>query len=93
MELYTKSSRNESPNLNFSPPCCHRCGGPAPRRGRMSAAVEDDSGRARRLYLCARCVASLILWRAPYQTPLKREQQRERFQSRRTYRGDRRVAA
>jgi hypothetical protein len=51
----------------------------------MSASVEDDSGKARRLYLCARCIASLGSWHAlaRHAEAAELESQRRRFTERR----------
>lgn len=55
---------------------CHRCGRPAPRKGRLSASVEVR-GRVRRQFICAQCVGELqggagVLVRPPaYQTALE----------------------
>jgi hypothetical protein len=51
----------------------------------MSASVEDDSGKARRLYLCARCIASLGSWHAlaRHAEAAELESQRRRFAERR----------
>ncbi len=66
MKAYQKSTLNESPKSPTHPPVCHRCGALAPKRGRMSASVADASGKARRLYLCRFCIASLSSWHALY---------------------------
>jgi hypothetical protein len=66
MEHYQKSTSNGSPKSPTHPPICHRCGALAPKRGRMSASVADGSGKARRLYLCRLCIASLSSWHALY---------------------------
>jgi hypothetical protein len=74
------------------PPICHRCGDPAPKRGRMSASVEAENGKARRLYLCARCITSLGSWHALARNAeaADLESQRRRFTERRP--ADRRAA-
>jgi hypothetical protein len=62
----------------------------------MSASVEDDSGKARRLYLCRSCIASLSSWDALYRHAenSEREETRRRFTERRDIRrADRREAA
>ncbi len=89
------SRQVSKPPQTARPPVCHRCGEPAPKRGRMSAAVEDDSGKVRKLYLCAPCcseigsVAALI--RSAEES--ERELERQRFQTRRDTRpADRRAA-
>jgi hypothetical protein len=66
-------------------PTCHRCGGLAPKRGRMSASVEGENGKVRRLYLCARCIASISSWHALARNAeaAELESQRQRFQTRR----------
>ena len=93
MERYQQSSRNESPNLKSSPPACHRCGDLAPRRGRMSASVEDDNGKVRRLFLCRHCISALGSWHAlaRHAEAADLESQRRRFTERRP--ADRREAA
>ena len=82
-----------SQNLIPHPPVCHRCGALAPKRGRMSASVEDGNGIARRLYLCRLCIASLSSWHALYRhaEASAREETRRRFTERRP--ADRREAA
>ncbi len=85
-----------SQNLIPHPPVCHRCGGLAPRRGRMSASVEDDNGKVQKLYLCRACIASLSSWHALqcHAEASEREETRKRFTERRdTRRADRREAA
>ncbi len=81
-----------SQNLIPHPPVCHRCGGLAPRRGRMSASVEDDNGIVRKLYLCRLCISALGSWHAlaRHAEAAELESQRQRFQTRRT--ADRRAA-
>jgi hypothetical protein len=48
----------------------------------MSASVEDDNGKARRLYLCRSCIASLSSWHALYchAEAAELESQRQLFQ-------------
>ncbi len=74
-----------SQNLISHPPICHRCGDLAPRRGRMSASVEDDSGKVQKLYLCRACIASLSSWHALqcHAEAADLESQRRRFTERR----------
>ncbi len=73
-------------------PTCHRCGDLAPKRGRMSASVEDDSGKVRKLYLCRACIVSLSSWHALqcHAEASEREETRRRFTERRP--ADRRAA-
>ncbi len=62
----------------------------------MSASVEDDNGKARRLYLCRSCIASLSSWHTLYchAEAAELESQRRRFAERRDSRpADRREAA
>ncbi len=75
------------------PPICHRCGEPAPKRGRMSASVADDSGKVRKLYLCAPCCSTLSSVGAliAHAEAAEREAQRRHFAERRP--ADRREAA
>jgi ribosomal protein L40E len=91
-----ETRRNSKPPQHAKPPVCHRCGALAPKRGRMSASVEDDSGKVRKLYLCARCIASISSWHAlaRHAEESERELERGRFQTRRHDRtSDRREAA
>ncbi len=84
-----------SQNLIPHPPVCHRCSEPALKRGRMSASVEDDSGKVRKLYLCRACIVSLSSWHALYRhaEASEREETRRRFQTHRDTRpSDRRAA-
>ncbi len=73
------------PPQHAKPPVCHRCGEPAPKRGRMSASIEDDSGKVRKLYLCRLCIAALSSWHALYRhaEASEREETRRRFTERR----------
>jgi hypothetical protein len=62
----------------------------------MSASVEDENGKVRKLYLCRSCIASLSSWHALYchAEAAELESQRRRFAERRESRpADRREAA
>ena len=87
-----ETRRNSKPPQHAKPPVCHRCGALAPKRGRMSASVEDDSGKVRKLYLCAPCCSTLSSVGAliAHAEASEREETRRRFTERRP--ADRRAA-
>ncbi len=93
MKAYQQFSPNKSPQSPTRPPVCHRCGALAPKRGRMSASVEDDSGKVRKLYLCAPCCSEIgsVAALVAHAEAAEREAQRRRFTERRP--ADRKEAA